>query len=184
MNQVKFNIDIALKMKLHYQEEYMRTLKKLKELKVVLDELEKVDASSLSLDINTDSHLPDSNSTKGETAESSVNEEKSTKKRKYKKKPGSKNPWAKFIKSRLKATQTPLSYDDMTNHAIAIKNLDPQEFEDIRKKIVAAAFLLRSKLGVIDTYAIKGSRTKYMGFKEWFEREGLLKVEFASKINN
>lgn len=184
MDQVKFNMDIAIKMKLHYQEEYMRTLKKLEELKQVLDQLEVVDTSSLQLNLNTDPSLPDTEAVTENNSEKSQEKkvEKPVKKRKYKKRAGSKNPWIKFIKSRLKATQTPLSYDDMANHAIAIKNIDPQEFNAIRKKIVAAAFQLRSKLDVIDTYAIKGSRTKYMGFKEWFEREGLLKVEFSSKI--
>jgi hypothetical protein len=183
MDQVKFNMDIAIKMKLHYQEEYMRTLKKLEELKQVLGQLEMVDTSALQLNLNTDTITLDSHQSNSTDSSSTAKEEKPVKKRKYKKRAGSKNPWVKFIKSRLKATQVPLSYDDMTNHAIAIKNLEPQEFEVIRKKIVAAAFLLRSKLDVIDTYAIKGSRTKYMGLKDWFEREGLLKVEFASKIN-
>jgi hypothetical protein len=183
MDQVKFNMDIAVKMKLHYQEEYMSTLKKLEELKQVLGQLEMVDTSSIPLNLNTGLNLSKVTQSKETAVSHEETEEAPVKKRKYKKRAGSKNPWSKFIKSRLKATQTPLSYDEMTNHAIAIKNLDPQEFESLRKKIVAAAFLLRSKLDIIDTYAIKGSRTKYMGLKEWFEREGLLKVEFASKIN-
>jgi hypothetical protein len=70
----------------------------------------------------------------------------------------------------------------MTNHAIAIKNLEPTDFEAIRKKIIAAAFVLRSKQDKIDNFAIKGSRTKYMGLKEWFQREGLLQDEFRNKI--
>jgi hypothetical protein len=182
MDQVKINMDIAIKMKLHYQEEYTLTLKKLEELKQVLDQLDVVDATSPQMNFNVDSSIASSTITSDSDQNADSNKSKPVKKRKYKKKPGSKNPWSKFIKSRLKATQMPLSYDDMTNHAIAIKNLDPQDMEVIRKKIVAAAFQLRSKLDVIDTYAIKGSRTKYMGLKEWFEREGMLREDFASKI--
>ena len=103
-------------------------------------------------------------------------------KRKYKKKPGRKSIWGKFILGRLKATNTPLSYDDMTSHAIAIKNLEPTEFDAIRKKIIAAAFVLRSKQDKIDNFAIKGSRTKYMGLKDWFEREGLLNDDYRTKV--
>ncbi len=182
MDQVKFNMDIAIKMKLHYQEEYMRTLKKLEELKQVLDQLEVVDTASPQLMLNVDSSTMESPVASDNSEDANPKKIKPVKKRKYKKRAGSKNPWSKFIKSRLKATQMPLSYDDMTNHAIAIKNLDPQDMEAIRKKIVAAAFQLRSKLDMIDTYAVKGSRTKYMGLKEWFEREGMLREEFSSKI--
>ena len=168
-------MDTAVKMKLHYQEEYMRTLKKLEELKQVLDQLDGVETSNIAVDM--DNTFPES------TSSTVTASDTPRKKRKYKKRKGTKNKWQKFIKSRLKATQTPLTYDDMTNHAIAIMNLDASDFEKIRKNVVAAAFQLRSKLEEIDTYAIKGSRTKYMGFTEWFEREGLLKVEYAEKIN-
>lgn len=184
MEQFKFNMDIAVKIKLHYQAEYMQTLKKLQELKQILDQFEQVDTGALQLDLNT-AVLPNdvSKSLNDATTAVSSNNNLQTAKRKYKKRTGSKNPWVNFIKSRLKATQMPLSYDDITNHAIAIKNLDPKDFQDIRKKMVGASYVLRTKKGIIDTYAIKGSRTKYMGLKEWFERDGLLKVEFASKIN-
>jgi hypothetical protein len=166
--------DIAVKMKLHYQQEYAQTLKKLNELKAVLNQLSDVDTGNTEM-------------AQVQSIDSSQDEIKSTSstkkpKRKYKKKPGRKSIWGKFILSRLRATNTPLSYDDMTSHAIAIKNLDPTEHDSTRKKIVAAAFVLRSKQGKIDTYAIKGSRTKYMGLKDWFEREGLLKDEYRTKL--
>jgi hypothetical protein len=184
MEHVKFNMDTAIKIKLHYQAQYTQTLNKLQELKQILDQFEQVDTGALQLDLNTSVLSNDvSNSLNNETTAVSSNNHSQTTKRKYKKRKGSKNPWVNFIKSRLKATQLPLSYDDITNHAIAIKNLDPKDFKDIRKKMVGASYVLRTKKGIIDTYAIKGSRTKYMGLKEWFERDGLLKVEFAAKIN-
>ncbi|MGB5983363.1 MAG: hypothetical protein WBG46_14570 [Nonlabens sp.] len=178
MNQISLDMDTAVKMKLHYQEEYMSTLKKLEQLKQVLDQLEGVETNSIAV------HLDQAAPAISDTAGKEKVVEAPRKKRKYKKRKGTKNKWQKFIQTRLKATQTPLSYDDMTNHAIAIMNLDASGFDKIRKNIVAAAFQLRAKLGIIDTYAIKGSRTKYMGFKDWFEREGLLKIEFAEKINS
>ena len=170
-------MDTAVKMKLHYQEEYTRTLKKLKELKQVLDDLNDVDTKSITSNADALTTQTFTSADNSETAEIP------RQKRKYKKRAGGKNKWQNFITSRLKATQTPLSYDDMTNHAIAIMKLDPSDFKKTRSNIVAAAFQMRKNLGEIDTYAIKGSRTKYMGFTDWFEREGLLKVEYAEKIN-
>jgi hypothetical protein len=179
MSDLMFDSATAVKIKRHYQEEYTKTLVKLNDLKSVLEKLAHVDASSDAVQIDL---VGGSTSEVSETPSKAKKKEPAKPKRSYTKKRGRKSIWGKFIKSRLRATQTPLSYDDMTYHAIAIKNLEPGDFEKTRQKIVAAAFNLRNKQDVIDTYAIKGSRTKYMGFKDWFEREGLLKQEFIDKI--
>ncbi|AZQ44408.1 hypothetical protein [Nonlabens ponticola] len=176
MSDIKISEEIAIKMKLHYQQEYSETLKKLSELKSVLDQLSEVDSGI------TDNFVVDIPEVSPQNDRGQRPKTKAEPKRKYKKKPGRKSIWGKFILSRLKSTQTPLSYDDMASHAIAIKNIDPTHFDKVRKKIIAAAFVLRSKQGKIDTYAIKGSRTKYMGLREWFEREGLLQQNFIDKI--
>lgn len=175
MADYKINEEVAVTMKLHYQQEYSQTLKKLTEIKSILDQLKDVDTG-----IGGD-HLPESSESTAPQSDKSTQTIDKVR-RKYKKKPGRKSIWGKFIISRLKSTRVPLSYDDMTNHAIAIKNLEPADFENIRKKIIAAAFVLRSKQDKIDNFAIKGSRTKYMGLKEWFEREGVLRDEFQNKI--
>ena len=178
MADYKISEEIAVKMKLHYQQEYSQTLEKLTELKSVLDQLSHVDIGydeKNSSPLNIPEVSPQNDRGQRQDADQ-------TTKRKYKKKRGRKSIWGKFILSRLKATNTPLSYDDMTSHAIAIKNLDPADFDSIRKKIIAAAFVLRSKQDKIDNYAIKGSRTKYMGLKEWYEREGLLEEKYRTKI--
>ncbi|MGB3591585.1 MAG: hypothetical protein WBA16_07855 [Nonlabens sp.] len=179
MGNFTFDSATAQSIKRHYQEEYSKTLNKLHELKSVLEQMSGVDPGDegalVSNELTVSSDSPQADSPKKEAKENKP-------KRSYTKKRGRKSIWGKFIKSRLKATQTPLSYDDMTYHAIAIKNLEPADFDKTRQKIVAAAFALRNKQDVIDTYAIKGSRTKYMGYKAWFEREGLLKEEYRNKI--
>ncbi|BAO56252.1 hypothetical protein [Nonlabens marinus] len=174
MADYTINQEAAVKMKLHYQQEYSQTVKKLAEIKSILDQLKDVDTGVI------EDYTPEQTVTV--SPQNDRGRDTAAPKRKYKKKPGRKSIWGKFILSRLKSTRVPLSYDDMANHAIAIKNLEPTDFEKIRKKIIAAAFVLRSKQDKIDNYAIKGSRTKYMGLKEWFEREGLLKDEFRNKI--
>lgn len=170
---IQFDDVTAIKMKLFYQEEYARTLHKLNELKSILDQME---------GIEVDQTLPQnlSGQQKLATPKKVLNSEKP--KRKKRKKNSIRSEWSKFILSRLRATRQPLSYDDMVNHAIAIKNLDKTEFDTLRKKIISAAFSLRTQHNKIDTYAIKGSRTKYMGLNDWFEKEGYLKKEFAEKI--
>ena len=177
MADYKISEEIAVKMKLHYQQEYSKTVEKLAELKSILDQLSDVDAGFFDPQMTSDA---DEVSPQNDRGQRPATEKKP--KRKYKKKPGRKSIWGKFILSRLKATNVPLSYDDMTSHAIAIKILDPSEFDAVRKKIIAAAFVLRTKHDKIDNFAIKGSRTKYMGLKEWYEREGLLKEEYKDKI--
>lgn len=178
MADYKISEEIAVKMKLHYQQEYSQTLEKLAELKSVLDQLASVDTGYN--DLSSTVEVPEVSPQNDRGQRPDVKQ--TPPKRKYKKKPGRKSIWGKFILSRLKATRVPLSYNDMTSHAIAIKNLEPTEFEAIRKKIIAAAFVLRSKQDKIDNFAIKGSRTKYMGLKDWYEREGLLKEEYRTKI--
>ncbi|KQC33646.1 hypothetical protein AAU57_10155 [Nonlabens sp. YIK11] len=177
MSNYKISEEIAVKMKLHYQQEYSQTLEKLAELKSILEELSGVDTGVVESQPKSSAEDVSPQNDRGRREETADKP-----KRKYKKKPGRKSIWGKFILSRLKATRTPLSYDDMTSHAIAIKNIEPTQFDKIRKKIIAAAFVLRTKQDKIDNFAIKGSRTKYMGLKEWYEREGLLKEEYRTKI--
>lgn len=182
----QFSDEIARKMKLFYQEEYAKTLHRANELKSILDQMEHVE-------VNThDSSLPVLS--KGAVVVNEVQETIATtplntaapvkKRKKYKKrkKDSPRSEWAIFILTRLKATQQPLSYDDMANHAIAIKNLDKASFDAVRKSLMGAAFSLRTKYNKIDSYAIKGSRTKYLGLVNWFEREGKLKEEFQQKL--
>lgn len=173
MSNVNLSADAASIVKAHYQQELASTLQKVRELKQVLAELDGVYVEK-----------PNYTSHSGEV--SVTKKEKSTKPRSNagrKKKRGRKSFWPSFILGRLAATQTPLTYDDMTNQAIAIKNLNMSKFENIKKTVIATAFNLRSKENKIDNYAIKGSRTKYMALPEWFEREGVLLQEFRDKLN-
>lgn len=174
MSNVNLSADTASIVKAHYQTELAAALQKVRELKQVLAELDGVQ-----VEVGEQiSYTSSSGYTKSSDKPAKV---KSTSTRK--KKRGRKSFWPNFILSRLKATQTPLTYDDMTNQAIAIKNLDITKFENIKKTVIASAFNLRSKEQKIDNYAIKGSRTKYMALPEWFEKEGVLLQEFRDKLN-
>jgi hypothetical protein len=174
MSNVNLSADTASIVKAHYQTELAAALQKVRELRQVLAELDGV---------QVDGSEESSVSSSASYSKSSDKPAKSKSTSTRKKKRGRKSFWPNFILSRLKATQTPLTYDDMTNQAIAIKNLDITKFENIKKTVIASAFNLRSKEQKIDNYAIKGSRTKYMALPEWFEKEGILLQEFRDKLN-
>lgn len=182
MANPNFDDTTLRRMKLFYQEEYAKALGRANELRKILEQMQGIDVS-VSGDIQSLHSIHSSSpSIPQKVEESASKREKRKSSGGRRKKRGPKPVWPNFIMKRLKATQTPLSYDDMANHAIAIKNLNPGDFEKVRTSIVSAAFRLRNKEDKIDTHANKGSRTKYMGLKEWFEREGKLKSEFAQKI--
>lgn len=182
----QFSEEMTRKMKLFYQEEYAKTLQRANELKTILDQMEEVDVDITTVSIKVEkkevaskkAKQPDTATSLETTAP--VNKTKKTVKKR--KKNNIRSEWLNFILSRLKATQKPLSYDDMAHHAISSKKLDKTSFNDVRKSLMGAAFALRTRYEKIDTYAVKGSRTKYLGLNSWFEREGLLKKEFREKI--
>lgn len=184
MAGVNLSSGTASLVKTFYQKELAETIQKMRELKRVLAELEGVNVEE-----GDDLELGNIVSAYGTANDSEIIRPKATKKEKTpkseatrKKKRGRKSFWPNFILSRLRATQVPLTYDDMANHAIAIKKLDITKFDQIRKTVIATAFVLRSRENKIDNYAIKGSRTKYMALPEWFEREGILLPEYRQKL--
>lgn len=174
------------KIKLHYTEEYQKTLVKLKELEGVLSQLNEVQVSyqvpsaSLLDAIPEGAAIP--NTVKEQ--EASTVQEKAPK-RNYKKrakKRGRKSLWGDFVLKRLKSTQKPLSYDDLANHAIVMMKLDQKDFNKIRKSIIGAVFSLRTKQDKVVTVPQEGSRDKYVLLKGWVdERENML-PEFKEKL--
>jgi hypothetical protein len=180
MSNIQFDDATLSRIKLFYQEEYTKALSRALELRKVLEQMDGVETEDV---LSGQADLANNVISIG--ANSAEEKPKKAKKKSNagrKKKRGPKPVWSNFIMRRLKSTQTPLTYDDMTNHAIAIKNISPQDFDKTRTSIVSAAFRLRNREDRIDTHAEKGDRTKYMGLKDWFEREGKLKEEWRSKI--
>lgn len=183
MASVNLSSDAASIVKVHYQKELAATIQKMRELKRVLAELESVNIEDEVAEPGNIVSAYGSENPVETALPKVVIKEKTTKvTSKRKNKRGRKSFWPNFILSRLRATQVPFTYDDMANHAIAIKKLDITKFDQIRKTVIATAFVLRSRENKIDNFAIKGSRTKYMALPEWFEREGILLPEFRQKL--
>lgn len=175
MNSVKLSNDAASIVKLQYQKELAAALQRVREIKHVLAELEEVHVEEA---FNSDYAVTPAYGTAKKTKVSKPAKPSSGRKKKR----GRKSFWPAFILKRLETTQQPLTYDEMTSQAIAIKDMDITKFDNIRKTVIASVFALRRDEKIWN-YAIKGSRTKYMGLPEWFVKEGELKPEFRSKLD-
>jgi len=164
--------------KLHYTEEYQKTLRKLKEIESVLDELSGVTISTLEEKVTSITSLPIKE-------ESSKPASIATPKRAYKKrakKRGRKSVWGDFILKRLKSVNRPLTYNDLANHAIVTKNLDKKDFDKIRKALIAAVFQLRKTDGKVHTENKTGTRDKYVLLKKWMSTQGKPLPEFDAYL--
>lgn len=175
------------KIKLHYTEEYHKTLSKLKELETVLLELGDVTVThSDVLGEATESTPQQVESPHTESVEQQKQpSEDKPEKRSYKKrakKRGRKSVWGEFVIKRLKSTQKPLSYDDLANHAIVIMKLDTNEFDKVRKSIIGAVFNLRTNQDKLATVSKNGTRDKYVLLKSWVDEKNKMLPEFKDKL--
>ncbi|WP_438961448.1 hypothetical protein [Nonlabens sp.] len=182
MGNIKLSDEVLQQIKSHYTSEYEKTLQHLAALKKVLYELKDVeievvapqDGAATSI-LSSKKSLVKNQSTVGfKSTKAKVKKSKSNR--------GRKSKWGDFIIRQLKAKQKPLSYDDLANYAIVKFKLEHTAFDNVRKKIVGAVFYMKKNNSPIDSYAKKGSRTKYLGLQNWFEREGKLLPEFKNKI--
>ena len=176
--------------KLKYLELYNTKLKELEEIKFVLSKLNgfvieeeiKFDETNISVEPskNNKEAVLANNSAEIENTEVSVaiakeEAEVEKPKRAYKKrakKRGRKSVWGTFVMKRLRSVNRPLTYDDLTNHAIVNLNLDPSEYEKSRKAIIGAVFQLRNKQQKLQTHNKSNSRDKYVLLNKWFDEEG------------
>lgn len=174
------------KIKLHYTEEYHKTLGKLKELESILEELGDVEVSNKDfsvLEVEPDNTVKQVN-LEIVQEDAPIHIEKPIK-RPYKKrlkKRGRKSVWGNFVLKRLKSTQKPLSYDDLANHAIVLLKEDKSDFAKIRKSIIGAVFNLRTKQEKVATIPKDGTRNKYVLLKSWVDQDNKMLPEFKNKL--
>ena len=167
--------------KLHYTEEYQKTLRKLKDLEAVLQELSQVDVSVL--DLENISSINNTQTTSKENilpAASNIVPKRSYKKRA--KKRGRKSLWGEFVLKRLKAINRPLTYDALANHALVTMGLQQSEYDKTRKSLIAAVFQLRNKQQKVNTANKTGTRDKYVLLSKWTDGNGNPLPEFGAYI--
>lgn len=172
-------LETLQQIKLEYQQEYAATLKRLQDLKIVLDQLQDIPMPENILEIaenriKTTPVAADEDSETEEESISTTKQEKTTTPKKAKGKRGRKSVWGKFIVTRLKSVQRPLTLDDLANHAIVTMKLESGSFAKTRQSLVNAVFGLRQKEKII-TVGVKGTREKVIALPQWVdEREKLL----------
>lgn len=162
---MKLSDQTISEIKLHYQEEYQTTLRRLKEIESVLKELEpfSITISKIS-DYNT---IVGQEATLNTAASKKPTEKPKAQYKKRSKKRGRKSVWGDFILKRLRAVNRPLTYDELANHAQVSLNIDPLEFDKTRKALVSAVFQLRNKQDKVATFRKTNSRDKYVLLVKW-----------------
>jgi hypothetical protein len=158
-------------MKLFYQEEYDKAVKRLQHIKTML--------VRLGADTQAIDHAA-SGSGKG-TAVKSASTPASSPKRKRKSKRKSK--WELLVMKRLRQLDRPVTYDELTQEIMTFSKLPAEKLKSTKQAVVNVIFRLRNRDGKLDTFSI-GTREKYIALKNWFDQPGVIKKEYAGKIEN
>jgi hypothetical protein len=169
METIKLPESELAEMKLFYQEEYDKAIKRLQHIKTMLVRL---GADTMPVDTVT----PVSNqrnSNKKPTSSPAPAKRKRRSKRKSK--------WELLIMKRLRQLDRPVTYDELTEEIMAFSKLPVHKLKSTKQAVVNVIFRLRNRDGKLDTFSI-GAREKYIALKNWFEEPGKIKKEYADKI--
>jgi hypothetical protein len=171
-------------MRQFYEEELNKTVRRLKHIKSVLDQL---GGSGHSIEIQVSSTLPNTqHSTSrgpGRPPKNGVTRISDTAvaKTKRHKKRGRKSLWETIILKRMQQLNKPLTYDELTEEVMSLSRLPESKRVSTKQAVINVTFRLRNRDKKLDTFSM-GSREKYLGLSPWFEKTGEIKPEYASKI--
>lgn len=100
-------------------------------------------------------------------------------------KPGRRSIWGNYILQHLSKVDKPLTYDELFTAAKKDNNIanNPVKEKSVHQAVINASHRLRNTNKAIDTFALKGSRIKYVALKDWFEKDGSVKPEYFSKVS-
>ena len=98
------------------------------------------------------------------------------------KKRGPKSVWGEFIINRLRARNTPMSYIDLIDDAMAIHKFSSEKVSAARASILNSAFRLRTVHGKIETVGRAGRKEKLIVLTKWLQEDGALKPDHAQKF--
>lgn len=175
---MRLPLETLQQIKLEYQREYASALKRLQDLKTVLDQLQEIPTPENVFELAEPKKeyksIPETESEASSIEDEDVVPKTPAAPKRSKGKRGRKSVWGKFIVTRLRSVQRPLTLDDLTNHAIVTMKLDPTAFAKTRQSLVNAVFGLRQKSKVV-TVGVKGTREKVIALPTWVDdRERLL----------
>jgi len=181
-NNVQFSDSDLLEMKQFYRNELDATLRKLEHLRNVLARLE---GNHPSVEVTISSSSSVAVTTPAPVIGNYIDEEEdfdeTEPKRKRKKKRGPKPVWGNFILKRLRQLERPITYQELTEDAMAFMKLDESKLESTRLAILNSSFRLRKVHKKIDTHHVKGRKAVYVGLSKWFE-EGELSSSYVKRI--
>jgi len=155
-------------MKQFYQDEFERTSRRLEHIRAMLE----------NLDIDPESMEPvpyqQKPAASGKTAPSKPS-------KRSRKRSGRKSKWELLIMKRMRQLDKPVTYDELTDEIMTFSKLPPEKRESTKQAIVNVIFRLRNRDGKLDTFSI-GTREKYIALKGWFDEPGVIRKEYAAKI--
>jgi len=158
MKSLKLTDAELLSMKQFYDRELDQTLSKLDHIKKVLKKL--------------GANVPDVNVSikgKGVTGVS---------------KRGRKSKWGAYIKDVLSKGQVPMTYEGLVESAMKDFKLPETKKASTRQAIISSTYRLRNMHDDLRTFAMKGSRIKFVALDDWFSPNGKILSEFSSRITN
>ena len=99
------------------------------------------------------------------------------------KRPGRKSQWEAVIMKRLRQLNKPVTYDELTEEIMVLSKLPDNKRDSTKQAVVSVVFRLRNRDKKLDTFSI-GKKEKYIALKQWFDKPGEIKKEYAKKIKN
>jgi hypothetical protein len=169
METIKLPESELAEMKLFYQEEYDKAIKRLQHIKTMLVRL------------GGDTPPVDSVTPVLKKGDSPGGIPSSSTPTKRKRKTKRKSKWELLIMKRLRQLDKPVTYDELTEEIMAFSKLPAQKLKSTKQAVVNVIFRLRNRDGKLDTFSI-GTREKYIALKNWFDEPGQIKKEYAAKI--
>jgi hypothetical protein len=179
MKNIKLSDADIAGMKLHYQEELEKTLRKLEHIKNTLEALG--EAGIIEINVGKLSARKNAKPDENEQDASNENNEELAPQKEHKKR-GPKSLWGTLVLKRMRQLDKPISYEDLTDEIMAFSKLPAEKRNATKQAIINVTFRLRNQEGKIDTVS-SGSREKLLALRSWFESPGVLKKEYASKID-
>jgi len=153
-----------IEMKQFYKEEYDRTSRRLMHIKAILKRLE----VSL-LETGEEAFSVHSVSTEAKPVVKKA------------RKAGRKSKWELLIMKRMRQLNKPVTYEELTDEIMAFSKLPDGKRSSTKQAVVNVVFRLRTRDKKLNTFSM-GTREKYIAIKSWFDSKGVIKKEYASKI--
>lgn len=157
-----------------YLEEYRKELKRLSHISGMIEQLEG-ESEGIYKDVQLNKNVADTAAAM--SFQKSLPGEK--------KKRGRKSKWGSFIVHRLTQEDRPFTYENILEDAARVFGIETEEgLESAKKIIFSTSYRLKNKVGIIQTFAIKGRRGKFLALKSWCTSTGKLKKKYALMISS